>query len=332
MSQNDFNLADQGFPSMRADMNSALQALASASAGATAPATTYAHQLWSDTTANILKIRNADNDGWIDLFALNQSTYEAIVDSAVTLDGLTATIAQLNSVPQLTGRNLIINGSGRVNQRAYASGTATTTANQYTLDRWRVVTSGQNLAFTGTDAGRVMTAPAGGVEQVIEGKNIVGGTYVISWEGTATATVDGTSRAKGDTFTLTANTNATVRFTSGTFIEVQVELGTVATSFDGRFYGQELALCQRYFENLGGAFSGGFISVAAASVYSMTFFKVEKRATPTITTTVCQTQASGGALTNRTFGSSTLNANGFAALLAGSDPVAYITSAASAEL
>lgn len=74
MSQNDFNLANQGFPSMRSDMNSALQALASNSAGATEPATTYAYQWWYDETTDILKMRNAANTGWIDVGSFDQVT------------------------------------------------------------------------------------------------------------------------------------------------------------------------------------------------------------------------------------------------------------------
>jgi hypothetical protein len=188
-----------------------------------------------------------------------------------------ASTAKLN---QFAGRNLIINGSGRVNQRGYVSGTATTTANQFTLDRWFVVTSGQNLTFTGTDAGRVMTAPAGGVGQVIEGANIVGGTYVINWTGTATCTVGGVARAKGDTFTLAANANVTVRFFSGTFTDVQIELGAVATPFERVDIGLELARCQRYYEK--GTTGVIAYQLNANGVSYFMRFLVEKRSVPTI--------------------------------------------------
>ena len=150
-------------------------------------------------------------------------------------------------------RNLLINGNFAVNQRVYVSGTATTVANQYTLDRWRVVTSGQNVTFSASGNGNQITAPAGGVEQVIEGINIGGGTYVLNWTGTATATVNGSARAKGESFTLPANTNATVRLIGGTASVVQLEPGTVATPFDPRPYGLEELLCKRYYRR--GAFT-----------------------------------------------------------------------------
>jgi hypothetical protein len=73
MSQNDFVIANQTAPAFRTDLNLALQALASASSGATAPATIYANMLWYHTTDNILKMRSEANDAWIDLGTLDQS-------------------------------------------------------------------------------------------------------------------------------------------------------------------------------------------------------------------------------------------------------------------
>jgi hypothetical protein len=72
MSQNDFNIANQGFPSFRSDLNSALQALASNSSGSTEPATTYANQLWYDDANNLLKMRDEVNANWITLGTLDQ--------------------------------------------------------------------------------------------------------------------------------------------------------------------------------------------------------------------------------------------------------------------
>jgi hypothetical protein len=76
LSQHDLSIANQGFPAFRSDLNDALQALGSMQSGTTAPSTTYANQLWYDTTNNIVKMRNEDNDAWISLFTLDQSADE----------------------------------------------------------------------------------------------------------------------------------------------------------------------------------------------------------------------------------------------------------------
>jgi len=83
MSQHDFNIANQGFPAFRADLNNALGALATNSAGSTEPSTTYAYQYWYDETANLLKMRNAADDAWITLAFFDQTNDEWEVRSAV---------------------------------------------------------------------------------------------------------------------------------------------------------------------------------------------------------------------------------------------------------
>lgn len=89
MSQNDFTIANQGFPAFRADLNGALQALATNSSGATEPSTIFAYQPWYDSTTDTLKIRNADNDAWITLFTFNQTTDTVSVEGTDLVDDTT---------------------------------------------------------------------------------------------------------------------------------------------------------------------------------------------------------------------------------------------------
>ncbi len=108
MSQHDFIISNQGFPAFRSDLNDGLQALASLSSGSTAPSTTYANQLWYDTANDILKIRNEDNDAWISIVTLNQTT-DAVSSFANT--------------PSLTGSNTL-SGTNTFSGTMVASGNA----------------------------------------------------------------------------------------------------------------------------------------------------------------------------------------------------------------
>ena len=104
MSQNDFTIANQGFPAFRADLNSALQALASNSSGATNPSTTFANQFFYDTANNVLKFRNEDNDAFITIMGFDQSadtTTNVVTDATQTF-----TKAQVPSTYTGTGLTL----------------------------------------------------------------------------------------------------------------------------------------------------------------------------------------------------------------------------------
>lgn len=180
--------------------------------------------------------------------------------------------------------NCIINGQGRVNARGYVSGTATTVANQYAIDRWVVIVSGQSLVFTGTQDRRIMTAPAGGVEQHVEDINIQGGTYVLNWFGTATATVNGTARAKGEPFTLPAGTQADVRFFNGTFTDVQLELGSVPSRYQYMTLQEEQKRCERYYTTT--VTSARFWAAAAGHLMGVPItWRTVMRTTPAVTRT-----------------------------------------------
>ena len=93
MSQNDLVIANQTFPATRADINSALQAVASLNSGSTAPTTTYANMLWYDTGTNTLKMRSEADDAWISVGYLDQAggAFRIFDDTQVVNSGGTQT-------------------------------------------------------------------------------------------------------------------------------------------------------------------------------------------------------------------------------------------------
>lgn len=209
-------------------------------------------------------------------------------------------------------KNLLINSNGLINQRAYVSGTATTVSNQYTVDRWRVVTSGQNLTFTTTNGITTFTAPAGGVEQVIENLNVLGGDYVLTINGNATAIVaESTDNVTYTTitpvdgkYTITGGKYVKVKLSGGTFSLPQFEKGTIATPFENRPYGLELSLCQRYYWAIPPYYLKAYGYGNAANGFQFSFkLPVTMRTTPTIdynavTTTNC---SAGAGIANSEF-------------------------------
>ena len=67
MTQHDYNIANQTFPSTRADLNTVLEAIATNNSGNTAPSATFAYQWWVDTSTSpaTLKQRNDANSAWL---------------------------------------------------------------------------------------------------------------------------------------------------------------------------------------------------------------------------------------------------------------------------
>ncbi len=87
MSQHDFVVDNAAGGTVRADINNALQALASTNAGTAAPSTTYAHMFWTDTTTGILKRRNAANSAWINWAPDITATYGGLMADPMTTRG-----------------------------------------------------------------------------------------------------------------------------------------------------------------------------------------------------------------------------------------------------
>lgn len=90
MAQHDYVIANDTAANVRADINTALQAIASNNSGATAPSTTYANQWWYDTSTDTLKIRSEANDAWISVALLDQTNdqfFPIVGGVAVTANG-----------------------------------------------------------------------------------------------------------------------------------------------------------------------------------------------------------------------------------------------------
>lgn len=100
MSQHDYNLANASGSSFRADLNNVLAAIVSINSGSSSPPTTFAGQIWENTTTtpSTYNLRNAANSAWVELFQVG-------TDGSFTLAGTGSlavpdgTTAQRNASP-----------------------------------------------------------------------------------------------------------------------------------------------------------------------------------------------------------------------------------------
>ena len=201
-------------------------------------------------------------------------------------------------------RNALFNADFRINQRGYVSA-ATLASGAYGHDRFKAGASGGDYSFTQLNSSTQVTIASGkSLIQVVEDKNVVGGSYVLSWTGTALARVGVNSATPSGTFVVspllitgqTAGTTMSVEFNAGTLNTAQLELGTVATPFERRPIGLELALCQRYYTqsfasaigvvpgDAGALFVQLNTSASAADFRLSIRFPVPMRSTPTVNT------------------------------------------------
>ena len=106
---------------------------------------------------------------------------------------------------------------------------------------------------------------------VAAGSTWTGGSASQAWE-----TSSDPNRAGSLTASLLSSTSNYIQYTG-----LQLEVGSVATPFEHRSYGEELALCKRYYRNLGKGFGG---DVAGSTFFELsTTFDIEMRTTPSVT-------------------------------------------------
>jgi hypothetical protein len=137
----------------------------------------------------------------------------------------------------------------------------------------------KTITYTGATAGTWLTTNGAGANITFYpslGSNYLGAA---GWNSSALFGVTGQSNAFASNSNIFAITG------------VQLEIGSVATPFERRLYGQELILCQRYYEmsipqgtttfnTLAGATLG--LGGSTNDLTPMSMYKVTKRANPTI--------------------------------------------------
>jgi len=82
-SQTDYNLANQTMPNARTDINNIYDSILTNNSGTTSPTTTQPYMLWSDTTANLMKMRNAADSAWISIWNTTTGAVSAVGSSVV---------------------------------------------------------------------------------------------------------------------------------------------------------------------------------------------------------------------------------------------------------
>jgi hypothetical protein len=86
MAQHDYNIANQGFPAFRTDLNNVLSAINTLNSGTSRPASAVAGSIWLDTTtatAPILKLYDGADDISIATFNYTNNTVD-ILDSTLS--------------------------------------------------------------------------------------------------------------------------------------------------------------------------------------------------------------------------------------------------------
>lgn len=99
MSQHDYTLENASGATFRNDLNNVLAAIVSINSGQNSPATTFAGQVWEDTstTPSTYKLRSA-NDTWISLFNVDADGNFSLVSTG-SIDVPSGTTAQRTGTP-----------------------------------------------------------------------------------------------------------------------------------------------------------------------------------------------------------------------------------------
>ena len=167
MSQHDYNIANQGFPAFRSDLNNALSAIQTTNSGTLRPSGAVAGQLWLDTTSPTTPtLKYFDGTDDISLATIDHTANTVNwLDSTVSITGLsttaTGTVLTLSDTANTTTVNLIIDNQKEIRFReTTANGT-----NYVALKAPASVSADLTFTLPATDGtnGQVLTTNGSGV-------------------------------------------------------------------------------------------------------------------------------------------------------------------------
>ena len=265
MSQADFTIATQTFPNTRAEINTSLQALATNSAGNSAPSTTFANQWWFDSDDNKLYMRNKDDDAWVEILTIGatsddvQSLFANVIaegtsatgvtvdgvllkDSAVGASGTATSFAGIPFYQGDTGSIYTHDVSGTDSNAQYNTA--------YGLNALDAVTGGDNNTAIGFESATELTS---GIDNTILGYT--------SGKGLTTASYNVILGADAcDTGTMTGNLNTIVGFQAARNITSAQESVLLGAGAGG-------ALLSGFYNNFIGRSAGGLVTTGTRNIF-----------------------------------------------------------------
>ena len=218
MATHDYNIANQGFPAFRSDLNNALSAIVSNNSNSSAPSTTYAYQWWYDVSTTTLKFRNADNDAWISFATFDMANDTVnLVDSAI--DVVTDTSPQLGGDLDVNGNSFVSTSNGNI--QFTPNGTGKILFDNVAYSPTGTLTDGATINWD-TSAIQVAQVTLGGNRTFAAPTNLIDGAFyalVIIQDGTGSRTATFNSvfkfaAATAPTLTTTANARDILVFQS----------------------------------------------------------------------------------------------------------------------
>lgn len=144
MAQHDYNIGNADGATVRADINSLAEAIASHNSGSGAPSVTFPYMLWADTASGQMKQRDGTNTSWITLYSLSGFPSLTTGDAVLTLKSAAAT-------------GFVMMNDGTIGS---ASSGATTRANADTEALYTLIWNNVSNTYAAVTGGRGANAAA----------------------------------------------------------------------------------------------------------------------------------------------------------------------------